>query len=166
MTKDELIAHLQLEQHVEGGWFRRIYTAQPTVATADGERAAMSSIHYLLTDDYPRGHLHRNRSDILHYWQFGGALQYWLINPAGELHSHVLGPDLSAGQQLFLCVPGGWWKASELLTGANNAMNYGLVSEAVCPGFDFADHEMGDVDTLSTQHPQLRDTLRRLCRPQ
>lgn len=159
MTKGELIAHLQLEQHIEGGWFRRIHTAQRHVDTPHGSRAALSSIHYLLTDDSPRGHLHRNRSDILHYWQLGGAVQYWLIDLAGELHSHVLGPDLSAGQQLFLQVPGGWWKASELLT-----REYGLVSEAVCPGFDFADHEMGDLTQLTQHHPHLHDTLRRLCR--
>lgn len=159
MTKDELIAHLQLEQHIEGGWFRRIYTAQPTIATANGERAAMSAIHYLLTDDSPIGHLHRNHSDILHFWQLGSAVRYWLIDPVGALSSVVLGPNLRDDQQLQLLVPGGWWKASELTTG-----EYGLVSEAVCPGFDFADHEMGDRAQLTTRHPNLCDALQRLCR--
>ncbi len=159
MTKDELIAHLQLEPHIEGGWFRRIHTAPLNITTAHGERAAMSSIHYLLTDDSPIGHLHRNRADILHYWQLGSAVRYWLIDPAGAMSCVVLGPNLRAGQQLQLLVPGGCWKASELPGG-----EYGLVAEAVCPGFDFADHEMGECAQLTERYPHLRDTLQRLCR--
>ncbi len=136
MDAAQLIAKLQLEAHPEGGYFRRSYTAEQSLTSADGSpRALASSIFYLLTRDSPTGRLHRNRSDILHFWQGGAPLHYTLLLPDGALKEVVMGPDLAGGQQLQLCVPGGWWKASQLRAG-----DYGLISEVVCPGFDFRDH--------------------------
>ena len=59
---------------------------------------------------------------------------YWLISPAGELTKHLLGTDLHQGQQMQLLVPGGYWKATMLETG-----EYGLLTEVVIPGFQYAD---------------------------
>jgi predicted cupin superfamily sugar epimerase len=160
VRKSDVIRALQLEPHVEGGYFRRTYCAERQVDTASQPRALMTSIFYLLTDDAPCGRLHRNRSDILHFWHAGGALRYWLIDPDGALHSVDLGPDLAAGEYLQLLVPGGWWKASELLRG-----EFGLLSEAVSPGFDFADMTLANHKQLATDWPQLADRLHRFCPP-
>jgi len=118
----------------------------------------MSSIYYMLTDDSPTGRLHRNRSDILHYWHAGGALRYWLITPEGELRNIVLGPNLAAGEQLQLLVPGGWWKATELARGG-----FGLLSEAVTPGFDFADMTLARCADIVAAFPQHAVVLRKFC---
>jgi predicted cupin superfamily sugar epimerase len=160
MTRDDVIRHLQLEAHIEGGFFRRTYTS-PHSAAIDGQtRPLLSSIFYLLTADAPRGHLHRNRSDILHYWHLGGALRYWLVNPQGELSQVVLGPHLDRGQQLQLLVPGGWWKGTELLDG-----DFGLLSEAVSPGFDFADMELARRDDIAATLPRHLPLLEPFCNP-
>ncbi len=53
----------------------------------------------------------------MHYWQLGGALRYTLLSPEGRLLHYTLGPDLDAGEQLQLTVPGGFWKASQLVLG-------------------------------------------------
>lgn len=153
-----LIARLGLEPHPEGGWFRRIHTAAATVKTANGPRAQVSSIHYLLTADQPRGRLHRNRSDILHYLQGGGPVEYLLLDEAGSLRRVTLGS--APGQALFLHVPGGVWKASQLIGAAAHA----LVSEAVVPGFDFADHAFAD-ERLLAVHPAHAAVLRPFVRP-
>ena len=153
-----LIARLGLERHPEGGWFRRIHTSDAVIETAHGPRALVTSIHYLLTLDEPRGRLHRNRSDILHYLQGGGPVEYLLLDDAGELRRVVLGS--APGQTLFLHVPGGVWKASQLIDGASHA----LVSEAVVPGFDFADHVFADRQLLDA-HPEHRALLTTLVRP-
>ena len=153
MNAPELIARLGLERHPEGGWFKRIHTSEQVVDTASGARARVTSIHYLLTTDEPLGRLHRNRSDILHYLQGGGPVEYLLLDEAsGELRSVTLGH--APGQQLFLFVPGGVWKASRLIGAARHA----LVSEAVVPGFDFADHAFGDAALLE-RFPQHREPL-------
>lgn len=153
------VERLGLQPHPEGGYFRRIFTDARTVSTAGGVRAAASSIHYLLDAASPRGRLHRNRSRILHYLQHGGPVRYWLLAADGALTSTTLG--VGAGEALFLDVPGGVWKASELVDGADHA----LVSEVVLPGFDYADHEFMSLSQLAGDHAAHLPTLRHLVRP-
>lgn len=154
------VQRLGLEPHPEGGYFRRIYTDARCIQTGDGMRAAASSIHYLLTRDSPVGHFHRNRSTILHYWQHGDAIEYWLLQPDGGLQTLVLGPGTD--QQLFMAVPGGTWKASRLVPACGQA----LVSEVVLPGFEFADHEFLTAATLAWHYPQHVAALAGLVRRQ
>lgn len=158
MHKQQLIESLQLSPHVEGGYFRRTYCSPRTTADTPS-RAYMSSIFYLLTDDSPTGHLHCNRSDIVHYYQGGGVLRYSLLHDDGRTEQVLMGPDLSAGQQWQLTVPGGTWKASELVSG-----EWALISEAVCPGFDFADMQLATLATLQKLQPQRWQQFRHLIR--
>ncbi|WP_202405752.1 MULTISPECIES: cupin domain-containing protein [Halomonadaceae] len=148
-----VIEGLGLEKHVEGGYFRRTYQSdhRPMLETEAGERFLMTSIFYLLTSDSPVGHFHRNRSDIVHYYHQGDPIRYTLIHPDGTLEQVVMGPDVANGQRLQLHVAGGVWKASELLEGP---YGYGLISEAVSPGFDYDDMTLGDAETLRTQFPE------------
>src|SRR3712207_260007 len=96
-TKETLIGHLQLERHDEGGYFRQIYQSDWIVQVADrpgGERFGLNTIYYLLTDDSPIGHFHRNRSDIVHFFHGGSPITYLLIFPEGRLEARILGPDI------------------------------------------------------------------------
>ncbi len=146
-----VIDTLGLEAHVEGGYYRRTFQAdhRPPIETDDGPRYAMTSIFYLLTADSPIGHWHLNRSDILHYYHLGSPVYYYLIYPDGRLETAVLGPDLKAGQQLQLVVRGGVWKASHLPEGP-----YGLISEAVSPGFEYRDMTLGERAALLADFPE------------
>ncbi len=160
---DELVRELGLEAHVEGGYFRRTYAAEehPRVQTAAGERYSMTSIFYLLTREAPTGHFHRNRSDIVHYFQLGDPISYYLLHPDGRLETVVMGPDVTAGQRLQLTVPGGTWKASSL---ADGPLGYGLISEAVSPGFDYADMTLGEAEALARDFPEHAALIGRLTR--
>ena len=128
-AKDWLVS-LGLEAHEEGGYFRRTYTSQ-TAVHEGVSKVMMSSIFYMLTRDSPIGFLHKNRSDIMHYFHAGSSLDYYLIDSDGELSQVRLGADLDKGEVLQLLVKGGSWKASRLPEGGE----YGLISEAVVPGF-------------------------------
>jgi predicted cupin superfamily sugar epimerase len=156
-----MIDALQLEPHVEGGYFRRTYQSDsaPKLETQQGSRFAMSSIFYLLTESFPVGHWHLNQSDILHYFQAGSALTYYLIHSSGELEVIEMGTDVVSGQQLQLLVPGGTWKASHLTAG-----EFGLISEAVVPGFDYADMTLGDRQALLDQLPQHAELIQRFTK--
>lgn len=156
MDKRQLIAKLSLEPHVEGGYFRRTYQSGQVIDSAGDGRARhlASSIYYLLTDDSPIGHLHRNRSDILHYFHCGSPLSYLILHPDGRLERAVLGLDLEQGQRPQLLVRGGCWKASELESG-----EFALISEVVAPGFDYADMELAGMEVLRSQFPQWVDRL-------
>ncbi|TDG15918.1 cupin domain-containing protein [Seongchinamella unica] len=159
--RNTVIEQLGLESHVEGGYFKRTFQAdhREKIDQGSGPRFTMTSIFYLLTADSPVGHWHLNRSDIVHYYHLGAPLNYYLIHPDGTLETAVLGPDLAAGQQLQLTVTGGTWKASHLAHG-----DYGLISEAVSPGFDYEDMRLGDRATLLAAFPQHRSLIEAYAR--
>jgi len=152
MNKASIIKWLELKPHpLEGGYFCRTYTSDVSCNAPDLEdfRAIMSSIYYMLTDENPLGYLHFNKSDIIHYFHQGSPILYTIIRPNGELHQVVLGPELDKGQQLQLLVKGGSWKASELLAG-----EFGLISEAVTPGFDYRDNILACDKTIKSAYPE------------
>ncbi|GAB5415206.1 MAG: cupin domain-containing protein [Congregibacter sp.] len=159
----EVIDALQLEGHVEGGFYRRTYEAQdqPRLDTEQGERFSMTSIFYLLTSEGPVGHFHLNRSDIVHYFQLGDPIDYFLIHEDGQLETRTMGPDPRQGHLLQMTVPGGIWKASRLQEGD---AGFGLISEAVSPGFDFSDMTLGETQKLLRLFPQHRATINSLSR--
>ena len=158
-----LIDALGLEGHVEGGFFRRTYeaTEKPRIDEGAGERFSMTSIFYLLTAEGPVGHFHRNRSDIVHYFHLGDPIEYVLIHADGHLERVVMGPDPTLGHRLQLTVSGGIWKASRLTAGS---AGYGLISEAVTPGFDYADMSLGVTSELLRSFPQHAKIIRLLSR--
>lgn len=162
-TSAQVIQALNLSAHIEGGYYRRTYQAdrRDLIATAGGERFLLTSIYYLLTQQAPIGHFHLNTSDIIHYYHLGDPIRYSLIYPDGSLASVDMGCDICNGQQLQLVVPGGVWKASELLPGP---CGYGLISEAVTPGFDFADMRLGKCGELVDVFPQHGEVIARLTR--
>ncbi len=150
-NRETVIEQLELEAHLEGGYFKRSFQSdhREKITTDNGPRYTLTSIYYLLTAESPVGHWHLNQSDIIHYFHLGSPIDYYLIEADGTLHTATLGPDLAAGQQLQLTVQGGTWKASHLPGG-----DYGLVSEAVSPGFEYDDMCLAKGDALVASFPQ------------
>ena len=113
----DVIAALNLEPHVEGGYYRRTYQAdhRDWLETQQGPRYLLTSIYYMLTEQSPVGQFHFSQSDILHYFQLGDAIEYNLIHADGSLQALVMGSDVLAGQQLHVPVESGkpldCWKA-------------------------------------------------------
>lgn len=155
----EVIKALDLTPHVEGGYFRRTYQAdeRDKLQTADGERFLMTSIYYLLTSETPTARWNLNKSDIMHYYHLGDPIEYTLLHPDGHLQKIRMGTDILAGEKLQLHVKGGIWKRSRLLSASHG---YGLISEAVSPGFEYQDMALGDINTLSAQYPQHETEIR------
>jgi predicted cupin superfamily sugar epimerase len=144
----ELIAELNLAPHDEGGWFRETYRSAETIDCPDREgraRSLMTTIHYLLDKRRPLTALHANRSDIVHFHEGGGAFLYLLLWPDGRLDETVIGP----GHDRQLTVPGGVWKAAELVEG-----DWGLIGEAVSPGFDYRDRTLAESEDIARRFPQ------------
>jgi len=156
-----IIETLQLTPHAEGGYFRRIYESEKDfpIGPDRAQRKLLTSIYYLLTSDSPVGHLHENRSDIVHFFLGGGSLNYTLVSPQGEVSQTTLGTDIASGHELHLVVPSGWWKASELASG-----EYGLVSEAVSPGFEYEDMRFVNRQDLAKRLSSDAGTIERFCR--
>jgi len=160
-SAQHLIDTLKLKSHPEGGYFKRVYQSEQTapIGPNDASRFLLTCIYYLLTNKSPIAHLHVNRSDIMHFYHGGAPITYTLVSPTGELHRETLGSDLDQGQKLQLPVPGGWWEASQLPSG-----EYGLISEAVAPGFDPEDMRFISQKEIESQFPKLSASLSSLCR--
>lgn len=157
MNKELLLTELQLKPHVEGGYFIRSYTSSRNVTGETGspnERPVMTCIYYMLTIDQPINHYHKNGSDIVHFYHMGLPIRYHVITPEGHCSSTVLGPNISAGQKPQLMVAAGCWKAAELMLEKDNPLDYGLISEAVGPGFDYADWSVATKEDIQKIIPQ------------
>ena len=132
MTPSQIISHLALEPHPEGGWYRQTWSA----ASPDGARAAGTAIYYLLERDQ-RSHWHRiDAAEIWHHYA-GAALELWSAADASSAPVAIqLGPELSAGQlPQHVVEPGHWMSARSL-------GDYTLVGCTVSPGFEFDHFEL------------------------
>ena len=159
-SKQKIIETLGLAKHKEGGYFVRTYESDMALNYNESERISLSSIFYLLTDESPVGYLHKNLSDIIHFYHHGGAIKYIILHPGGRLEETIMGDNLEQGQVLQLVVKGGCWKASQLLEG-----EYGLISEAVTPGFEYQDHVMADTGVLENLSPDITECLKNYIKP-
>ncbi|MGO4893466.1 cupin domain-containing protein [Flavobacterium sp. W21_SRS_FM6] len=162
LSTEELVKALNLEDHVEGGFFRQTFKAEhrPMIKTEAGPRVTMTSIYYLLSAESPIGHFHMNQSDIMHYFHMGDPITYTLIHPDGHLETIVMGSDPNKGQVMQMMVKGGIWKASNIPT--DGEYGYGLIGEAVAPGFEYSDMQLGDKAALSAQFPQHKQLINQL----
>jgi predicted cupin superfamily sugar epimerase len=164
LTADELIRHFNLTPHPkEGGFFRETYRSAETYSDAvlpqryGGERSAGTAIYYLLTPGTFSA-LHRLKTDEIFHFYLGSPIHMLQLLPDGGGCSITLGPDVLAGQQLQVVVPRGVWQGSFLEPGGA----FALVGCTVAPGFDYADYEHGDRDTLLQQYPDHADLIRQL----
>jgi len=158
-----LVRLLDLEPHyAEGGYFRQTYISPQVVESTRGIRSASAdSILYMLTRDQARGRLHRNQSDILHFFHIGDPTEYLTISPEGIVERVVLGPDPEMGHLLQFNVAAGYWKASYLPPNAR----FSLVSEVVVPGFDEQKREIATWTDIAGQHPDLSEEVLNLTLP-
>ena len=79
MDADEIIEHLGLEPHPEGGYYRETWRHDP----GDGSRGTGTAIYFLLDAD-ERSHWHRVDADELWHHHLGAPLRLQLAPPALE----------------------------------------------------------------------------------
>ena len=176
----KVIDVLKLELHREGGYFCQTYAAKMNVSITTGpgktgepsksdpnsgiERPIMTSIFYLLTSESPTLCMSLNRSNIIHYYHLGCPVEYLIIQPNGEVARERLGPNILSGEKLQVLIPGGCWRCGRMLkefehaTSVNNA-EFTLTSEAVVPGFDYADNQLAIGEQIRDKFPHLWETL-------
>lgn len=133
MTADQIIAHLDLAPHPEGGHFRQTW-----IATNAG-RPTGTCIYFLLKAG-ERSHWHR--VDATEIWLFHAGAPLVLSiaeTAAGPATDHLLTPDLKQGAPQII-VPENHWQA------AQSTGDYTLVSCTVSPGFTFDGFTLAPTD--------------------
>lgn len=163
-SAEELIRHLGLVPHPkEGGFFRETYRAAESYSASalptryQGPRSASTAIYYLLTPNTFSA-LHRLQTDEIFHFYLGDPIRILQLDPDGRGRTIVLGSKILEGQQLQVAVSRGLWQGSCLEPGGT----FALVGCTVAPGFEFADYESGDRQTLQTQYPAFADLIHKL----
>lgn len=124
MTPDQIIAHLGLQPHPEGGHYRQTWVAE------NSGRPSGTCIYFLLKEG-EASHWHKVDATEIWLYHSGAPLILSLSETEkGPARDQLLGPDLP-DQQPQIIVPENYWQAART-TGA-----YTLVSCTVSPGFQF-----------------------------
>ncbi len=165
VTVLNIITHLNLHPHPEGGWYKETYRAEGVIPrdalpqAFTGDRSFSTAIYFLLE----RGNFsafHRIQSDECWHFYAGGPLVVYVIDGTGTMVQVKLGSNILAGETFQHVVPAGCWFASAPAEGTE----YSLVGCTVAPGFDFADFEMADRRSLIQEFPQQTEIITRLTR--
>ena len=125
MTADDIIAHLNLTPHPEGGYYRQTWVAE------NQGRPVGTCIYFLLKSGQSS---HWHKVDATEIWLYHAGAPLILSLAAtdhGPATDHLLTPDLTKGAPQII-VPENHWQA------ARTTGDYTLVSCTVSPGFDFA----------------------------
>jgi predicted cupin superfamily sugar epimerase len=149
----EIARKLNLAPHPEGGFFCETYRS----ARSAGNRALSTAIYFLVTAASP-SRMHRVASDEIWHFYLGDPLEMLQLDAAGGSSVVVVGNDLAGGQRPQVLVPAGVWQGTRVKPGGR----YALVGATVTPGFDFADFEMAERESLCAAHPEYVELIHAL----
>lgn len=155
---ERLVRTLGLAPHPEGGFYVETQRSPLKVKTPYGERAAFTSIYFLLAEGTMSA-LHRVKSDETWHWYDGSPLELTMLEDSGKFETHVLGRDIVAGHRPQLTVRGGLWQAAVPLGG------WALCGCTVSPGFEFEDFELPTRADLQRRFPAMLELINKLTRP-
>ncbi len=133
---------LDLSPHPEGGWFRETWRSRLSIPQSAlpqdyaGPRNAGTAILFLLMPGQQSA-WHTVRSTELWLYHRGSPLLLQFGPEHARAATHLLGGDISAGEQPQLVVPPGQWQRARPRDDEPS-----LVSCVVVPGFDFADFSL------------------------
>jgi len=129
-SAEEIIAHLALEPHPEGGWYRETFRDEP----GNQGRPHSTAILFLLAQGEV-SHWHRIDAVETWHWYGGAPLVLKVADDAG-VQEFRLGPDLFAGEHPQAIVPAHAWQSARSLGG------WSLTGCTVAPGFHFDGFEL------------------------
>jgi len=159
------IEKLQLREHPEGGFFRESYRSRDLLnadqlpARYGGGRSASTAIYFLLTGGQFSA-FHRLKSDEIWHFYEGSPLTVYIIDDEGTLSAMRLGRNLEQSESFQVSIPAGCWLAAA----PDESTSCSLVGCTVSPGFEYADFELADRETLARAYPAHRAIIERLTR--
>ena len=165
LTAQQLIQQYALQPHPEGGWYAESYRSNEYIPADvlperfSGDRSFSTTIYFLLEQGNFSA-FHRIKSDEGWHFYAGDPLLLFVIQPAGTMDIIHLGNDFTKGQLFQYTVPANCWFASRPANGSA----FCFVGCTVAPGFDFADFELANGQSLVALYPQHEKTLNELCR--
>lgn len=152
----QLISHLDLRPHPEGGYYRQVYRSLSRVQPLEEGRPvrpALTTIYFLLTAGEV-SRWHRVLSDEVWHLYEGDRLELYSMEPGfSKVNRMLLGPAGDEASPVQV-IPAGNWQA------ARTAGAYTLTGCSVGPGFDFDDFTLlseldEEAEKVRQHHPDL-----------
>ena len=146
---EQIIEHLNLQPHPEGGYFKETYRSDSIIdqsqlnSNFSGDRNFSTAIYFLLTSDSFSA-FHRIKQDEMWHYYKGSPLELHIISKEGVYSKIKIGNDFEKGEVPQYVVKGGDYFAANVF----NKNDYTLVGCTVSPGFDFMDFEMPNKEEL------------------
>ncbi len=165
--KDALfyINHLQLLPHPEGGYYKETYRSSEKINSSalpgrfNADRNFSTAIFYLLEQqDYSA--FHKIKSDECWHYYAGDTLLIHVLYNNGNYACIKLGSEIDKHEVLQFVVPANTWFAAEC---AEKSL-FVLTGCTVAPGFDFADFDIADKQSLLNEFPLYQHLINRLCK--
>ncbi|MGM9985978.1 MAG: cupin domain-containing protein [Bacillaceae bacterium] len=150
------IEKLQLEKHIEGGYFAQSYVSADAFSE---NRDLWSSIYFLLKTGEV-SNFHVLTADEMWYYHAGSALTIYMISPDGELITKELGLNIEKGEFPQVLVPKGYIFGSSM-----NNDGFSLVGCMVSPAFTYEDFKLFSREQLLAMYPQHEEIITKLTRP-
>lgn len=148
MDATALIQNLHLQPHPEGGYYRETFRSEQNIEVNGGDLRKASTVIYYLLNETEKSHFHRLKSDESWFFHQGTTLVVEVL-AEGIRKTILLGNDLEKGEVPQVVLPANVWFAAKVADGRN----FALVSCVVAPGFEFADFELAERETLTKQFP-------------
>jgi predicted cupin superfamily sugar epimerase len=96
---------------------------------------------------------------MFHFY-LGNPVTMLQLHPDGSNEIITLGHDIFDEQEVQVLVPKGTWQGAFIQPGGK----FSLMGCSVAPGFDEADFEIGDRETLLAKYPDMQEIILRLTR--
>jgi uncharacterized protein len=182
LTPANIITHLSLQPHPEGGHFVETFRDIPSSTNGAAPRPISTLIYYLLTfPDFSA--LHRlDAAEVWHYYGGNAPLEVVELvkggdgdgdsgkgKGRGEVKISRLGMDLEGGERPQCVVEKGRWFGARVGEreggkGEEDGGRWALVGCTVAPGFVFEKFEMGKREELVREFPGCDEVIGELTR--
>jgi len=166
MNAEYWIEKLQLQPHVEGGYFREIYRSEQKVKLVNNSEKifhAGTDIYFLLGSpsegQFSAWHYLENTEEIWHH-HVGDDVKIYYIDNNAQLQTKLLG--MSEQAEPLIHIPANCWFAAAVNNPAPSA--YALLSCACFPGFDYNNFRLAERNTLIAEYPQHQQIIKQFTR--
>lgn len=159
MNVDQIIKHLNLSPHIEGGYGGIFYQDQGIIPVEnlpscyESNRTYGNAIYFLLPKD-TKSIIHRIKMNEVWHFYLGNPLKLFIFSPDGHVKEVVLGNNLLDGNQLTYVVPKMHWVGALPM-----GPDFSLVGCFTSPGFEKEDWEKGERDKLINDYPHAKDII-------
>lgn len=164
-SAEEIIKHLDLQPHPEGGYFKETYRSVGSISEASlpenfkGSRNYATAIYFLLTYGNFSAFHKIKQDEIWHFYE-GSPIRLIMISEGAELSEIIIGRNFSKGEVPQFAVPKNHWFAGEVM----EPESFSLVGCTVSPGFDFRDFTLAERKELEDSFPQHASIIQKFTR--